>query len=131
MIVGVGVDIVHERQVPDQVLLPSDPFFRRTFTQRERELGGERWQAAAFYRGRFAGKEAVFKALGACSDDLKRWDSIEILVDDHGAPRVALHGPMAVHAAEQGIDSVKVSLSSDRGCFLAFCVASHEGIGQE
>lgn len=131
MIVGVGVDLVHDGQVPAQVLQPGDPFFERTFTECEREAGGLRADPASFFRGRFAGKEAVFKALGACSNDLKRWDAIEIAADGNGAPVVKLHGAMATHAAARGIDSIKVSLSSDEGCHLAFCIASNEGTSQE
>lgn len=127
MIVGVGVDLVHDGQVPDQVLREGDPFFERTFTACERELGARRADPASFFRSRFAGKEAVFKSLAACADDLKRWDAIEILADKNGAPVVQLHGSMAAHAAARGIDSVKVSLSSDEGCHLAFCIASNEG----
>lgn len=131
MIMGVGVDLVHDGQVPDQVLEAGDPFFERSFTARERDLGARRADAPAFFRGRFAGKEAVFKALGACADDLKRWDAIEILADGNGVPVVELHGLMAAHATARGVDSIKVSLSSDEGCHLAFCIASNEGTRQE
>lgn len=131
MIVGVGVDLVHAGQLPQQVLRPGDPFFERTFTPREQALGAARDNRLAFFRGRFAGKEAVFKALGAHSDDLKRWDAIEIVADECGAPVVELHGAMAAHAAARGIDALHVSLTSDEGVYLAFCVASHEADEKE
>lgn len=126
MIAGIGVDIVHAEQLPDGVLVPEDSFARHTFTSGEQELAAKRPSPTAFLRGRFAAKEAVFKALGMDSDALGRWDAIEVLADEHGAPFVQLHGSAREAAQRRGIAHIQVSLSSDRDCFLAFCVAETE-----
>ena len=126
MIAGVGIDIVHDEQLPDGVLLSSDSFFRHTFTEGEWNLAQQRQNPEGFLRGRFAAKEAVFKALGASSELLKRWDDIEVLSDENGAPCVVLHGAVAVWAQDCGISWWHVSLSSDRDCHMAFCVAERD-----
>lgn len=126
MIAGIGVDIVHDEQLPDGVLAPADAFFRHTFTEEEWALAQERRNSKSFLRGRFAAKEAVFKALGAPSEMLKRWSDIEILSDAVGAPRVVLHGGASVWAQAQGVQRWHVSLSADRDCYLAFCVAERD-----
>lgn len=130
MIVGIGVDIVHDEQLPDGVLLPDDSFFRRTFTEREWELARQRRCPEAFLRGRFAAKEAVFKALGVSPEMLKRWDDIEVTSDDDGVPRVVLHGAVGDWAQRRGINLWHVSLSSDRDCHVAFCVAERCDSGE-
>lgn len=126
MIAGVGIDIVHDEQLPDGVLLPSDSFFRHTFTEGEWKLARQRQNSKEFLRGRFAAKEAVFKALGASSELLKRWDDIEVLSDENGAPYAVLYGAMAAWAQDCGIGRWHLSLSSDRDCHMAFCVAERD-----
>ena len=123
MIAGVGTDLVHAGQLPACVLQPGDPFYEHTFTQAEREIAASRTDPIAFLRGRFAGKEAVFKALRANPDELKRWDAIEILSDANGAPVAHLHRAMAQRAHELGVCALHLSLSNDDGDYLAFCVA--------
>ena len=123
MIAGIGVDIVHDEQLPEGVLQPDDPFFKHSFTKREWGLACEREDAIRFLRGRFAAKEAVFKALGAPSDELKRWDDIEVISSAIGAPLVILHGAAKRWADARGVGRWLVSLSSDRDCHVSFCVA--------
>jgi holo-[acyl-carrier protein] synthase len=120
MILGVGTDLLSLERMRRAVEDPSvdSPFLVRTFTLREREEARLRPDPVLCFATRFAGKEAVFKALGLAGDHI-RLDEIEILNDAIGRPRVTLHGDLKRHAGEA---TVELSLSSDTAYCLAFAV---------
>ncbi|MBR4157665.1 MAG: holo-ACP synthase [Oscillospiraceae bacterium] len=120
MIHGVGTDILSRARfgAPE----PDDPFIRRAYTQAERTEAEGRSDPNRWYCTRFAGKEAVFKALGM-NPDLARLDEIEILSDVFGVPRVRLLGRMADFAARAGVTHVHLSLSWETEYAVAFAVA--------
>ena len=120
MIHGVGTDILASARMGD--LPKEDAFVRRTFTERERAEIFSRDTPQSCLCSRFAGKEAVFKAL-RMNPDAARLDEIEILSDEWGAPCVTLHGAMAAQAAEKGVKAVHLSLSWETDYALAFAVA--------
>jgi len=66
---------------------------------------------ARYVAGRFAAKEAVYKALRGRPEIGLPWSEIEIVADETGAPRVRLHGAAAALAAGAGIAEVAVSIS--------------------
>ena len=67
---------------------------------------------AASFAARWAGKEAVFKALGVPSKGAgAAMKDIEILPDAAGAPQVILHGDAKEAAEGKNIKTVHVSLS--------------------
>jgi holo-[acyl-carrier protein] synthase len=77
---------------------------------------------ARYVTGRFAAKEAVYKALRGAPDVALPWSQIEIVADESGAPRVRLHGAAADLAAGAGIGEVAVSISHAEP--FAFAVAT-------
>ena len=88
MILGIGTDILNVHQLAESSLSPSDPFLKKTYTEREIAEAMTYLDAHSYYATRFAGKEAVFKTFGAHPDSI-RLDEIEILGDENGAPKVA------------------------------------------
>ena len=119
MIRGVGTDLLDMRRLFPGNLREDDPFFRRTFTAGEIAQGRERGGALSYYAGRFAAKEAVFKALRTSSEGADLGE-IEILDDAEGRPCCALRGDMAARAGENA--RLHVSLSWDGDWALAFAV---------
>ncbi len=114
MIVGVGLDVVDVQRLA--VALQRTPTLaRRLFTDGERDL------PVASLAARFAAKEAVAKALGAPGG--LRWTDAEVIREDDGRPRLALHGGVAAEALAQGISSWHLSLSHDGGIATAVVVA--------
>ena len=82
-------------------------FLARVFTPYERSLCARRaWRLA----GRFAAKEALFKAAGTGLRGFS-WQEIEILADELGAPRVLCHGGFASALKEQGVTHIHLSIS--------------------
>lgn len=79
MIRGLGTDIVNVNRIRDAMLRPG--FVERVLTQKERE----REISAEFVAGRWAAKEAIFKAIG----DLT-WQEIEIWGERGEEPEIRL-----------------------------------------
>lgn len=120
MIYGVGTDILSLERI-SRILESSDSFAKGVYTPREMELIRSRPEPVSCYATRFAGKEAVFKALRL--DGNTRWTEIEILSEPDGAPCVHLNGPAARYAAERGVTAVRLSLSCEDRYACAFAVA--------
>ena len=110
MIIGIGVDLVEIHRV--KVALEKPQFIKRVFTQAESEYCLSRGrQAAASFAARFAGKEALMKALGTGLASGGTWLDIEILPDEKGRPEATLQGAFAQIADSLGVTKIHISLS--------------------
>jgi holo-[acyl-carrier protein] synthase len=83
MIIGTGVDIIEVRRIRQAIEKWGKGFLQRVFTDEEIESAQSRESLYQHLAGRFAAKEAVFKALG---DMRLSWRDIQILNDDGGRP---------------------------------------------
>ena len=70
---------------------------------------------------RFAAKEAVLKALGACDKGIS-WQEIEILAEKNGKPLVILSGKAKLEADEYAISRINISLSHSENYAVAFVI---------
>lgn len=112
MILGIGIDIVEIGRIKQA--LSQTGFVQRVFTQAEREYCEARGvQRAASYAARFAGKEAVMKALGTGLSK-GRWQDVEITVNELGKPEVQLRGSFAQRAKDLQATQTYISLSHAR-----------------
>jgi holo-[acyl-carrier protein] synthase len=82
-IIGTGVDITEVRRLRQAILKWGDDFLNRVFTRKELENAKTRGSLYQHLAGRFAAKEAVFKAAG---DKELSWRDVEILNDKEGKP---------------------------------------------
>ena len=115
----VGVDIIEIERVKQVLKRRQDGFLKRVYTEAEQALYRDRISELA---ARFAGKEAVMKALGTGVRGIG-WRDIEILPNKRGKPLVFLHGRAKERAELLGIKEVAISLSHSRD----FAVASAVG----
>ena len=83
MIIGTGVDITEVKRLRGAVEKWGKEFLNRVFTQEELENAKTRGSLYQHLAGRFAAKEAVFKALG---DMRLNWKDVRILNDVEGKP---------------------------------------------
>ena len=83
MIIGTGVDITEVRRMRQAVEKWGEEFLDRIFTGKELENAKKRGSVYQYLAGRFAAKEAVFKALGDMQLNFK---DIQILNDAQGKP---------------------------------------------
>lgn len=125
MIHGIGVDILSMERLRALMNTPDDPFFR-VYTAAERTEALAAPDPLCYYAGRFAAKEAVFKAL-SLSGDRVRLSDIETLRGAYGQPTVTLHGELKRHAAAQSITAIHLSLSNDPPYVIAYAVCEKEG----
>lgn len=140
MIIGVGCDLVmldrmqaiFDRwgdRLVNRILGPSEQaVFRNRFGIPEGDnqpapsnSSGRRARAVSYLAKRFAGKEAVGKALGCGLARPMGLHCLELLNDSKGAPLVQTHGSLAAHLAERGW-RIHVSLSDERDIVQAFAV---------
>ena len=118
--VRVGVDLIEIGRIRNT--LERYPRFRaRCFTEAEREYCDSRPDPAESYAGRFAGKEAVGKALGFGVARAFAWKEVEIV--GRPKPSVRLSGRLAERAAALGIGSVDLSMTHSRELAQAVAIA--------
>lgn len=109
MIIGIGIDIIEIERIEKAIQMPA--FLTKVFTERERiYCDGRGRQRAASYAARFAGKEAVLKALGTGFSG-GTWQDIEIIPDPGGQPQVFLRGHFAEVAKRLQVVKIHISLT--------------------
>jgi holo-[acyl-carrier protein] synthase len=115
--VRVGLDLIEIERV--QRALERYPRFReRCFTEAEREYCESRPNPAQSYAGRFAGKEAVGKALGIGVHFT--WKEIEIV--GRPKPGVRLSGTTRAWAERVQAGAIDLSMTHSRELAAAICV---------
>ncbi len=115
-----GTDIIEVERIQKAIENKGNKFLNEVYTEKEIEYC-ERKSIMKFehYAVRFAGKEAVFKALSGLLDnkyDLT-WLDIEILNDKQGRPHVVLN-KQKVHANVE----IDISLSHIKEYAIANCI---------
>ncbi len=83
MFIGTGVDITEVRRIRQAVEKWGDDFLKRIFTKEELANAKTRTSFYQHLAGRFAAKEAIFKAVG---DNTLSWQDIQIHNDREGKP---------------------------------------------
>ncbi len=121
MAVSVGTDLIEIERIR-RSLARYERFRERCFTAAERAYCDSRRNPAESYAGRFAGKEAVGKALGFGVARAFAWQEIEIV--GRPKPAVRLSGRLAERAAAIGAASVDLSMTHSRELAQAVAVAN-------
>ncbi len=115
-----GIDILEIGRLVEALDRHGRRFLERVFSARElAEVEGKPASLAA----RFAGKEAVSKALGTGIGEVG-WQEIEILRGPKGEPVLYLTGKARQLADEMGLQNWAISLSHSRRYAVAVAVAS-------
>jgi len=129
-VAGAGVDLMHLDRFRGLGRDLSDPFFRKTFTVRERELASGQEDPILLLAMAFAGKEAAFKCLGVDGNRV-RLNEIEVLVDGAGRASVSFLGQLALAAAAKGIVRNHLQVAHDGDFVWALAVAERLILEQE
>lgn len=112
--IGTGVDITEVRRLRRAAEKWGDNFFNRIFTADELNNAKIRGSLYQHLAGRFAAKEAIFKALNIKN---LSWKEIEILNDKIGRPIVSISNRQA-----KGID-IQISISHVKTYAVASAIA--------
>ncbi len=98
MIIGLGIDIVEIDRIKRLLMEKEQQFLDKIFTQQEQKFIPIRGHRKIEYiAGRFAGKEAVAKALGTGIGKALAWKDIEIIPLESGKPMVNLKNKNSCH----------------------------------
>ena len=112
----IGTDIVEIARLEKAVRKWGERFLNKIYTPAEIRICGGRSESLA---ARFAGKEAVMKALAGQGKGLN-WKEIEVLALPTGKPVVELNGETLRKSRALGIDHFEISLSHAGGLAVAF-----------
>jgi holo-[acyl-carrier protein] synthase len=123
--VRVGLDLIEIARI-ERALARYPRFVERVFTEAERAYCDSRPNPPQHYAARFAGKEAVGKALGFGVARAFAWKDVEIA--GRPKPDVRLSGRVAVWARKEGgSGAIDLSLTHSRELAAAICVVSDVG----
>jgi len=111
MIVGIGTDIIEVKRIQEAIDKYGERFLRRIFTAVEIEYCSARKTAPLHYAGRFASKEAAFKALEQGWGGEVSWKDVEVWNEPSGAPRLRLYGKALEIAQSKKVTASHVSIS--------------------
>jgi holo-[acyl-carrier protein] synthase len=117
--VKVGIDLIEIERIA-RALERYSGFAARCFTEAEREYCESRGNPAQHYAARFAGKEAVGKALGFGVARAFAW--LEIEIAGRPKPSVTLSGRLEAWAEHVGAGAVDLSMTHSRGLANAVAV---------
>lgn len=110
MIEHIGTDIIEIIRIRKAIRTHGQRMLDRIFTKKEQEYCLNLGNPYPSFAARFAGKEAVAKALGTGIGKTLKWKDIEI-VKSHQQPKVCL--PPHVYE-ELGISDILLSISHSR-----------------
>jgi holo-[acyl-carrier protein] synthase len=116
-----GVDLIEIERIESAIVRWGERFLHRVWTDRELAYCQGRLPQLAV---RYAGKEAVSKALGTGIRDSIVWHEIEMLPDGSGKPVLFLHGAAKERADQLGLTTWAVSLTHTHTMACAMVVAS-------
>ena len=108
-IMGMGIDIVEISRLARIVSRYGDRFVQKIYTPEEAAFCGGAG-AAARYAGRWAAKEAFYKALPAGAQRLASWRSVQALPDASGRPAIEVCDAR-LRAALDGLGVARLHLS--------------------
>ena len=117
----VGIDLIEIDRVA-RALERHPRFVERVFTRIERDYCLSRANPAQHFAARFAGKEAVGKAIGFGVARAFAWRDVEIA--GRPKPGVRLSGRVAAWAERVGAGSLDLSMTHSRELAAAVCVAT-------
>ena len=128
MIIGIGHDICDQRRITRLLERFGRRFLSRVLTSAEQSELATRANKAAYLAGRFAVKEAVYKALSSANQTGMHWQHAQTLSSAAGAPVLTLSG--ACHAGLNSLvpagflSHLHVSISDEPPYSSAFVVIS-------
>lgn len=124
MILESGIDIIEISRVREAIERHGARFIGRLFTSQEQEYCEGRADPALHYAGRFAAKEALYKALSSTAGEIP-FVELEVLNDKTGRPSVHLGASIAARFVDWKI-SISISHCREYATAVAVCRKGQE-----
>jgi len=122
-IIGLGIDIAEVPRVRKLLARSPDSFRRRCFTDHEWSYAHKFTDPSERLAARFAGKEAVMKALFTGWRRIP-WTDVE--VTGGGPPRVNLYGKAQQRASMLGVTDLKITITHTGDTAMVFVISVGE-----
>jgi holo-[acyl-carrier protein] synthase len=122
MIVGTGIDITEIARIQEILDRHGERFSKRVYSAEEIAYCEKFKDRAERYAGRFAVKEAAFKALGTGWREGVRWLDVEVRRHPSGKPELLLHGRAGELAEKLRVTRIAVSISHADRCAVAMVI---------
>jgi holo-[acyl-carrier protein] synthase len=122
-IVGIGTDIVECLRVGRMIEQHGELFLARVYTEREVRFCQSRKRATEHFAARWAGKEAILKALGTPWRRGMEWTDLEIIEEAGAVPHVVLTGATRDFAETLHVRQVLLSMAHCRAYATAYAIA--------
>ena len=129
MIHGIGIDLIETDRIKNQIAKDGDRFYKKIFTKKEIEYctqGANMSVQAQRFAGRFAAKEAFFKAVGTGLRNDLRWIDVEIVNDERGRPMIILKNKTLQIVEVENFSNIQLSISHDRRSAAAVVIIEKE-----
>ncbi len=110
MIKGIGTDIIEVSRMKNQIERDKG-FIDNIFTKKEIFYCENFKYKEQNYAGRFAAKEAFFKAIGTGCRNGLAFNHIEIINDDLGKPIIQLSGKTKGFIEQMNVKNIHLSIS--------------------
>lgn len=114
MITGIGTDIVEISRIKKAVERWGEDFLKHILTDEEIAYAKKYQHPYNHYAGRFAAKEAIFKAMG---DPKLSWHDVSIINDKDGMP-------VCKCARTNFKNRILISISHSKDYATAFCIVT-------
>ena len=108
-VLGIGIDIVEIARIRALVENSGMQFLKKHFTLKEINDCNKKVNRYEHFAGKFAAKEAAYKALLIRRGENFNWKNIQILNDEDGEPRIELSG--VIEKGRYGIGSSRILVS--------------------
>lgn len=120
-----GTDITEISRIKEAIEKNGEAFLKEIFTQNEIDYCESKGIAKyQHYTARFAGKEAIYKAISPLLNDKYEvtWQNAEILNNETGKPYVVFHDVKF----EDRIKDIDISISHSKENAVVYVVLSYE-----
>ncbi|MBP7190357.1 MAG: holo-ACP synthase [Rickettsiaceae bacterium] len=124
MIIGIGTDVLNVERIQKMIDKYGDKFVSRILSDSEIEIFQKNSNKICYLARRFAGKEAIFKALGTGIGKPFRFSDISIMNDEYGKPEVKITNRQDAENFYIESKNINISLSDDMPVVVAFAVIS-------
>jgi len=122
MLIGIGIDLVEVERMKNELLKHEDSFIKKIFTEKEIDYCEQKANIAIraqHYAGRFAAKEAFFKAIGTGWRNGIRWGDVEVVNDELGKPNFNLQRKAKEVVETMNVSTIHISISHTKNIATA------------
>lgn len=115
MVKGMGVDVVEIERIANIINKYGELFLSKVFTEKEISWCSAKAFPATHFAGRWASKEAFYKALPSSCQPHSSWKSIEIIPDKDGKPQIKVCSEeLEKIMLDETISRIHLSISHER-----------------